>query len=182
MITVTSQIKDRFFDRARVIETVHRHEIRRLSRAGAFVRRRARTSILRRAPKKRKGKQRRSARPGQPPLVHSNDNFANLRNILFGLAENDNAVVIGPRVVPSLKLTGASAQTVPELLTFGGTARIEMWANTRKGNGSESVIEWMPGASPQADLHRTVTARYAAHPFMGPALDKEIAAGTFQNG
>jgi hypothetical protein len=182
VITVTSEIKDRFFDRVRVIETIHRQELRRLSRAGAFVRRRARTDILRKAPKKRKGKQRRSARAGQPPLVHTSDSFANLRNILFGLSENGNAVVIGPRVVPSLRLTGSSAQTVPELLTFGGTARIEMWANSRKGHGSESVFEWMPGSAPQADLHRTITARYAAHPFMGPALEKEITAGTFQNG
>lgn len=174
MITVNASVKDRFFDRARIVEQLGRADARRLSRMGAFVRRRARTDILRRAPKKRRKDGRRQfAKPGAPPLVHSNDSFANLRNILFSLAEHNNAVVIGPRFVPSLKLQGATQPTVPALLTFGGRAVVEQWSN--------DGVTWVTGKSPQAEEHRTVTARYHKHPFMGPALEKEIAAGVVDN-
>jgi hypothetical protein len=174
MLTVDASIKDRFFDRARVIESLGRADARRLSKMGAFVQRRAKTDILRRAPKrKRKDGRRAAARPGAPPLVHSNDSFASLRNILFGLSDDNNAVVIGPRFVPSLRLQGASDSTVPGLLTRGGTARMEQWSN----DGDV----WHMGKSSQAEYHRTVNARFHEHPFMGPALQKEIDVGLVQN-
>lgn len=174
MLTVDAAIKDRFFDRARIIETLGRADARRLSRMGAFVQRRAKTDILRRAPKrKRKDGRRAMARPGAPPLVHSNDSFANLRNILFGLTYTNNAVVIGPRFVPSQRLRNASQPTVPALLTFGGTARMEQWSNDED--------EWHLGTSSKAEYRRTVQARYHPHPFMGPALQKEIDAGVVED-
>lgn len=174
MLTVTGEIKDRFFDRARIVEMLGRADARRLAKMGAYVRTRAITDILRRAPKRtRRNGRRASAAPGRPPLVHSNDSFANLRNILFGLTYDNNAVVIGPRFVPALRLRAASQPTIPALLTFGGTARMDQWSN----DGDT----WHMGKSSAAEYKRTVNARFHEHPFMGPALQKEIDAGIVQN-
>ncbi len=173
VINLTAEVKDRFFDRQKVIESIGRANARRLSRIGAFVRRRAITDVLRRGPKRRKKNGRRpSAKAGQPPYVWSNDSFATLRNVLFGLSWDNNAVVIGPRLVPSLKgmVRGSSAKTLPELLTKGGTNRVQQWSNDGE--------TWEMGKAPQAAFHRTVQARYHPHPFMGPALEREIAVGT----
>lgn len=172
MITFTAQVKDRFFDRQQVVEMIGRANVRKLSRIGAFVSRRAMTDILRRGPSRRKRGRRPSARAGQPPYVWSNNSFASLRNILFGLSSDNNSVVIGPRLVPSMKrlMVSSSAQTLPELLTKGGTNRVPQWSNDGE--------VWEMGHSAQAAFHRTVTAHYNPHPFMGPALDREIAAGT----
>jgi hypothetical protein len=173
-VVMTSEIKDRFFDRAAIIAILGREDARRLSKMGAYVRRRARTDILRRAPKRKNRNGRRaSAAPGRPPLVHSNDSFANLRNILFGLSDDNNAVVIGPRFVPSMRLERSSAKTVPELLEKGGSAVVEQWSN----DGDT----WQFGSSRAAEYHRMVSARYHPHPFMGPALQKEIDAGVVAN-
>ena len=136
---------------------------------GAFVQRRAKTKILRRAPRRRRG-DRPSARPGQPPLVHSRNERVSLRRILFGLTDDWNAVAIGPVAIADQRLSGATAQTVPELLTRGGRARVDVYSN----DGGRT---WQAGHAPQADEHRTVAANYGEHPFMGPALNEEIAAG-----
>lgn len=170
MITVTREIQGRFFDRQAVIESIGRSNARRLSRMGAFVRTRAQKDILRRATSRRRP--RRSAARGRPPLVHSRDSYATLKNIRFGLGSDNASVVIGPLRVGGRRKTG-SAKTVPELLTHGGSGRVEQYSN----DGDV----WRLGSIPQAPHHRTVRARYHPHPFMGPALDKEIAAGTVAN-
>ena len=167
---VTAEIKDSFFDRQRVIESVGRANAKKLGRMGAFVQRRAQTNILRRDTSKKRSFRR---RPGKPPRVRSRSKYASLRNIQFGLSNDQNAVAIGPLFVPSLRPKGSSAQTTPELLTKGGTARVPMH--------SENGADWVLGPAPQAAHHREITARYDEHPFMGPALDKEIAAGTVTN-
>lgn len=168
-----AQVKDLFFDRGMVIQKIGRENARRLSRVGAFVRQRAKTSILRRAPKARHGK-RRHARPGSPPLIHSGSSFATLRNILFYLDRDRESVIIGPRAVPSLKLKNASMDYVPGLLELGGTATIsqtyfessDQWATLDPKFGR---AKGMP--------QRTVKARYRKFPFMGPALEAERNAG-----
>lgn len=173
MTTVTAQIQQRFFDRDKVIQQLGRDNVRKLSRMGAFVRRRARTDVLRRAPGRRgkRGKgERRSSPAGQPPLVHSRSNHATLRNIQFGLGNDNASVSIGPLFVPSLRPKGSSARTIPELLTKGGSARVEQH--------SFDGEQWQLGNLPQAPHHRSVNARYEARPFMSVALDREIKAGT----
>jgi hypothetical protein len=173
VITVTSEIKDRFFDRARVVAYMGREDARRLGKMGAFIQRRAKTKILRRAPRGRRGSrgQRPSARPGQPPLVHSTNERVSLRRILFGLTADWNGVAIGPVAIADQRLRGSSAQTVPQLLTKGGRGRVDVYSN----DGGRT---WEAGHAPQADEHRSVAANYREHPFMGPALNEEIAAGT----
>jgi hypothetical protein len=172
--SVHADVKDLFFDRAMILQKIGRENARRLGRVGAFVRQRARTAILRRAPKARHGK-RRHARPGSPPLVHSNDSFATLRNILFYLDRDWETVIIGPRAVKSLKLKNASKDYVPGLLELGGTSTISQtlmpssgeWVTIDPKYGKEKGYE-----------QRTVKARYKKFPFMGPALEAERKAGT----
>lgn len=170
MLTVTGEIQSRFFDRQRVIESIGRANARRLSRMGAFVQRRARSSL------KRSGKSRRSAARGRPPRVHSTNDTVSLKNIQFGLNSDDAGVVIGPVKLHQKNNFSDPSKTVPELLEFGGAVRIREY----RWPGSEV---WLPGAPRRRRDKNEVerrfrSARYAPHPFMGPALEKEIAKGT----
>ncbi len=79
----TARVKSSFFDSAAVIRSVDAATRKTLSRFGAFVRRRARSSIR---------KRRRPADPGQPPSSH----VGTLRTILFGYDASSRSVVIGP--------------------------------------------------------------------------------------
>ncbi len=183
--TLDAKITNRFFDRAAVVAMMAARERRALSKIGAFVRRRAITDVLRRSipsgQRRRVGRDRggrfmrirQSAAPGRPPVVHSRNKAASLRNIQFGLDPDGLAVVIGPVGLPSRRLSGSSAQTVPELMEFGGSATI-----TEHARGGE----WHPGkSSAPAAINRERSASYAAHPFMGPSLDKEVEAGNVLN-
>jgi len=98
--------KQGFFDRALVQQKVAAAERKVLSRFGAFVRQRAKTSI-----KKRKG----TSPPGQPPHSH----VGLLRKfVLFAYDPGRQSVVIGP----TLLRAGAQA---PRLLEHGGEATLE---------------------------------------------------------
>lgn len=170
MFTVTSEIQNRFFDRQSVIESIGRANARRLGRMGAFIRTRARSSL------RPAGKSRRSAAPGRPPRVHSNSATVTLKNIQFGLQSDDAGVVIGPVKLNQNNRFAQSSMTVPELLEFGGPALIReyRWPNTDV---------WIPGAPRRKRDRDEVEQRFRAarffpHPFMGPALEKEIAKGT----
>lgn len=184
--TLDVKVKEAFFDRAKVVAAIDARERRALSRIGAFIRRRARTDILRRtAPAgarlpvgrdvrgRFKSNGRRAAAPGMPPLVRSRDRYATLRNIQFGLGPSGQSVVIGPIGIPEKRLRSSSAQTVPELMEFGGTSSVvEFSFNDGK--------DWTPAepADKSEAIKRSRRATYHKHPFMGPALAKEVAAGT----
>jgi hypothetical protein len=97
------QAKAGFFDRATVQSATDRATNRNLSRFGAFVRTRSRSSI-----RKRKA----ISEPGQPPSSH----VGTLRNFIFFSFEPTNkSVVIGPT-----RTSGAG--TAPEMLEHGGTS------------------------------------------------------------
>jgi phage gpG-like protein len=98
------RIKAMFFDRPRVQRAVSHANRRALSRAGAFVRTRARTSM-----RKRRG----TSRPGQPPYAHE-DSLR--RMILFGYEPSREAVVVGP--------AGFRGSAVPSVLEFGGRTTV----------------------------------------------------------
>ena len=87
--------------------------------------------------------------PGQPPSVHTNDRVATLKNIWFTFNPANTSVVVGPLKLGSSRLVGSDQPTVPALHEFGGVAVV--------GNGN-----------------RRRRARYAARPFMGPAMIKEL--------
>ena len=103
---IDMKIKLLFFDRAKVKRAADRGKIKALSRAGAFIRQRAKTSIRR-----RKG----VSRPGNPP--HSHTGY--LRNfIFFGYEPTRESVVIGP-----VKLNQKNTDA-PRTLEHGGTTVI----------------------------------------------------------
>ena len=94
-----------FFDRAKVTRAVKDGTRSALSRAGAFVRQRAKTSIR---------KRKKSASPGHPPSSHT----GRLRNLIFfGYDERAESVVIGP------KLFRQANPPAPHLLEFSGQTR-----------------------------------------------------------
>ena len=97
--------KTMFFDRKKVVDATDRASRRVLSRFGAFVRQRARTSIRR-----RKG----TSTPGSPP--HSHTGLLR-RLIFFGYDTRRRSVVIGPTALNS-------ASEAPELLEHGGTTTL----------------------------------------------------------
>lgn len=103
-----------FFDRPKVRRAVDRAKRRALSKAGAFVRQRARTSMRRR---------RGSAPPGQPPHAHE----GSLRRLLFFAYDpSADSVVVGP-----VKLNKPGE--APSVLEFGGRATIERRRTRKSG-------------------------------------------------
>lgn len=93
--------KGNFFDRDKVKRAVDRSTRKVLSRFGAFVRQRAKTSI-----KQRKG----TSPPGRPPFSH----VGLLRRfILFGFDPAKKSVVIGPTLI-------RDESQAPRLLEHGG--------------------------------------------------------------
>lgn len=96
-----------FFDAPNVIKKIKDGTKSVMSKAGAFIRQRAKTSI-----RPRKG----IAKPGQPPSSHD----GTLRKLIFfGYDSSTDSVVIGPK----LKGGGQSDPTTPHLLEFGGTTK-----------------------------------------------------------
>jgi hypothetical protein len=98
--------KQAFFDRAGVVAAMSAAERRVLSRFGAFVRQRARTSI----------RPRRSvSAPGNPPSSHVG---LLKRFIWFAYDSQRHSVVIGP-----VRLTATTGGDAPRLLEYGGSAQ-----------------------------------------------------------
>jgi hypothetical protein len=128
MIKMSLKDKAKFFDREKVIKALDKAERRYLSKAGAFVRRRARSSMRR-----RKG----SSPPGQPPSAHTGD----LKRILFALELVRRAVIIGP--------IGFNKSNIPEALEYGGTVEIDATdRRTYKKNRFKIDIEATPYMGP----------------------------------
>ena len=113
--------KQMFFDRSKVEKAELRARKKVLSKFGAFVRTRARSSM------RPGGKKHKSAAAGEPPRTH----VGLLKKLLyFGWDESSETVVVGP--VPFK--TGK----VPRLMEQGGTATIER-VKFRKGRPPQRV-------------------------------------------
>jgi hypothetical protein len=113
MIGLTlKQAKAGFFDRAAVLSATSIAERKVLSRFGAFVRQRAKTSIR---PRKD------SSAPGSPPSSH----VGLLRQHLYFAWDRDRrSVVIGP-----VRLNKGQGDA-PMLLEYGGTATRSRWGRS----------------------------------------------------
>jgi len=141
---ITMRIKDLFFDRAAVIGAVDAAKRKVLSKAGAFIRTAARTSI-----RKRKG----SAPAGKPPHSHE----GSLRRlILFGYDRHSDSVVVGP--------VGFKNSTAPSVLEYGGPATVTRRRGGRGGRGGRDGRSGRPESR---------TVKIASRPYMGPALERE---------
>jgi hypothetical protein len=169
---VTYALKDMFFDRAAVQNRLNKAEHRILSKIGAFIRRRASKYVLRR--------RKRTSKPGQPPSIHSTDDVASLKNILFGLDATKHSVVIGP-----VKLNGGyPGQTIPNLMEFGGTVQVfqERMKYRDKKRGKNKHAWWrFNGVKVPYKEYRMHSAVYPARPFMKRALEIEEEKGTLRD-
>lgn len=127
------RIKDSFFDRHVVIAAVDKAKRKVLSKAGAFIRTAARTSIRRR---------RGSAPPGRPPHSHE----GSLRKlILFGYDRQADSVVVGP--------VGFRNSEAPATLERGGMTTVYRRRNGRLV-GERVRIEARPYMGPALDRER----------------------------
>lgn len=106
MVNITTRM---FFTAKPVLRAVNKATRKVLSRFGAFVRQRARTSI-----RPRKG----SAPPGSPPYSHTG---LLRRLIYFGYDPRKRSVVIGPARLNQRSPYGPT--TVPEVLEEGGVVQ-----------------------------------------------------------
>lgn len=109
--------KNWFFDRAAVIARVEKATIRAMSKFGAFVRKRARSSIRRR---------RKISEPGQPPSAHSGE----IKLIYFVYDPGTKSVVVGPLLF--------KRGEAPPLLEFGGERQ------KRLKSGEVKVLHYRP--------------------------------------
>ena len=121
---IDMRIKSMFFDRAKVIRATDKASRAALSKAGAFIRQSARTSI-----RPRKG----TSPPGSPPYSHTGDLR---RRILFGYDASSKSVVVGP-----LRFKKGEA---PPLLEFGGRVK----RITRGGKKVTAVYKPRPFMGP----------------------------------
>lgn len=157
---LTFKAIENFFDRDHVIAAMDETTLKALSKAGAFIRQRARTSMRRR---------KRPSEPGQPPSVHSGE----LREYLFFAWDaSSRSVVVGP--------AGFKNSDVPNLQEFGGV---------RTNQRERTIRVVAPGQGPRGRRTEARTLRagepivYPKRPYMAPALEKELSRvpSLFQN-
>lgn len=140
------QVEEVSLSKRLTLAGIHGGLVRGLYRVGARLRSAIRSRLV-----KRKG----SARPGEPPSIHSP---GGLRNILFEVDEQRLSVIAGPSItspVPDLMEAGGFA-AVDEISMDGGVT----WRRRRRRT-----------SGPPWAIARRRTARYVPHPFARPALE-----------
>ena len=156
-----------FFDRARVVDQIGKVKAKALNRGGTFVRQAAR-KLLGAPSKKAKPRP-----PGSPPRIHTRDERATLRNVLYYWFQREDRVIIGPVTLHQVNTSGITLESVhvPELHEYGGAVMIREISSDRGQT-------WR-----RRDLRRTVRpwqqtrvrrAEYPERPFMRPALAKTL--------
>lgn len=156
---MSMRMKEFFFDRQAVKGRMTKSNRKALSKAGAFIRRRARSSLRRR---------KKSSEPGRAPSVHTSDRVATLKNILFAYEPQSESLVVGPVKLNRQTLLGPQLgnTTVPQVHEFGATVRIR---EVKVGKGWRSGVRRVRPGQPV----RVRAAKYPERPFMGPALEAE---------
>jgi hypothetical protein len=158
---IEMRIKEFFFDKDRVVRAVDKARRAVLSKAGAFVRQRAKTSM-----RKRKA----ISAPGQPPSAHE----GSLRRFLyFGYDPGADTVVVGPAKTNQVffgrdrkPVTG----TVPSVLEYGG--QITIFEVHKHGTWQRADLRSRRRLAGLRTRYRTVTIR--PRPYMRPALTAEL--------
>ena len=168
LVNVTiSGAKAGFFDSPKIIAKLEKGQRRALSRCGAYVRQTAKNSLKYKPVKS-------DAPAGSPPFVHRSERFTRttvnkktgasktrptspLKELLFfSYDEASKSVVIGPAI---FRQASRKNYLVPSVLEMGGTVPAK-----QRGN-------------------RIVPTQIAPHPYMNPALRKELPkfSQTFAN-
>lgn len=143
-----------FFDSPAVLRAVDAGVRKPLSKAGAFVRRRASSSIRRRD---------KVSEPGKPPSAHG-DKLK--KNILFAYDAPNQSVIVGPT-----KLNAVTAEDQPHTLEVGGTITIRE-KQLRPGGTWGPLFNRRSLRPGEAIRRRQI--RVAARPYMSPALQAEL--------
>lgn len=154
-----------FFDRAAVLKAIGKANAKALSKAGAFIRRRAITSLRRRKS---------ISQPGSPPSVHSTDSVATLKNILFFYDSSTERLVVGPVGLNQRKQSWITmgSITVPQLHEFGDVVVIQEVSRDKGRTWSRSGS---PARSRNAEtIFRQRRITYKPRPFMSPSLTAEM--------
>jgi hypothetical protein len=157
-LEVTYAVKEWFFDGAAVAGRVEAQKRKRLSQAGAYVRRTARTLLRRK----------KTSAPGQPPATHGPE--PNLRTVLFAYDPQAESLVVGPVKLPQVAIVHGNRSTVPELMERGGIATI--YEERYRGQLRWRRRDMRRNRRPEKEYRRR-RAVYQPRPFMGPALDRE---------
>ena len=169
------QFKSSFFDREAVLKKVDSATRQVLSRAGAFIRTRAKSSIR---------KRKKAAPPGQPPSSHTGV----LKNLIFFAYDSaSKSVVIGPAKSNQRNAfaieSGGSVLSIPGVLEFGGKVGLHEHFLSRFDGGSwiRTNFRARPGnfrsalsLNCQARPTRIRVANYEPRPFMTPAGNAEL--------
>lgn len=161
---VRGENKNMFFDREAVMSMLEAKERKSLEKIGRFMRVRVRSGLRRR---------KRISEPGESPSIRSRHAFETLRNVLYYYEPSQSSVIIGPRLLNGNKPKNSDAASVPQLLEQGGRQDIPEWY-------SERWQRWLRGSGPKRSQvpRRTRRSQYEPRPFLRPALEAEIAAGT----
>lgn len=168
-------VKRLFFDSRAVTSRVDPAKRRVLSRFGAFVRTRSKSSI-----RKRKA----ASRPGAPPSSHTG---LLKKFIFFSYEPQKESVVIGPE-----KLSGRAGRDVPEILEDGGRTVMQVIAVIDGKRKQQHAGVGIIGAGgrvkdKQGRIVRKKDVQFrhsrnapkrkvkvAARPYMGPAFQTEL--------
>ncbi len=155
------RIKTLFFDKAAVVRAVDKARRAVLSKAGAYIRQRARSSIR---------KRKKASAPGQPPSSHA----GTLRKFLFfGYDPSADTVVVGPAQTNQVYF-GRDRRpvrgTVPSVLEYGGQITVlEVFKHGRWQRADLRSRRRMAGLRTR---YRKVAIK--PRPYMGPALMAEL--------
>lgn len=154
--------KVQFFDSPNVIKAIEATERRVLSKAGAFIRTRARSSIRRKkrpTKGKRRGRRQYRSAPGSPPFSWQQPG---IKDIIFTVDPRTKSVSIGP-----IPFNGT--KDVPGSLEHGGAVEVT------ESRYSDRDMPWQPGFWKQGQVERrTRKVSIKARPFMGPAREAEL--------
>ena len=174
-MNVTFKVKEAFFDRPKVIASLKKAKRKALAKAGAFVRKRARSS-MKKPGKKKTGM---ASVPGHPPSNHTSGQ--SLKSILFAFDTSSGSVIVGPVQFNSSNPTLTGMETTsPGLHERGESATIREYRYIPLAANSDSV-KWSPAKKtgtykprPRFLLEeRQRRIKYPKRPFMRPALEAE---------
>lgn len=157
---VTARFKGYFFDTKHVEQAVDAPRRRILSKAGAFIRRRAKSSI-----RKRKA----ASSPGSPPSSHTG---ILKKFIYFGYDPASDSVVVGPAKTNQVFFgedRKPETGTVPSVLEYGGS--ITLFEVERGGRWVRADLRSRRRLAGKRTRYRKV--RIDPRPYMRPALDAE---------
>lgn len=181
---VRVEIKEFFFDRELVAETLDREGRKGLNRMGGYIRNVARSSIKRKGaarkpPKNKDGaayqrwlaeqKSRPRSRPGDPVFQHSDHPIVAPKNILYGW-DGDMSVVAGMVAT----WDGRPGEPIPHEIEFGSTSTgINLRRVVRKlGDGGEIAI--VTGEAASTERRRNKQGRFVT----GPQAPGKVALNT----